>query len=344
MCLYVGKKVALVAKKDITVYKFLKPSTIDSEWKSPCQNTPVELNKVMKPARKSKEVFETSCHKYQINGGVIHACLITNMDDRFGGCTCFEATIKKGTTYYVQDDFIDIAAEEIYISDKKVEGDTVSPNIKEICDDYMDALGDLREFTNKDGIKIGYLYLTNGTYVSPKDTFEQDDVIGIVAFFDKNDNPIVTALEDVSLPWLTQYDMRNKIQSDIKDTEKDFDGKKHTADIASSKDYDKDKFKAIAYCLDYDAGGKTKKGEWYLGATGEMIEMAKNLGVINATIIYTGIGSVIRANWTWTSSEVSYGHIPIVWYCRLEDGICDYCYYRYDEYQVRPCAAFINEA
>ena len=342
MCLYVGNRVALVAKKDITVYKYLNKN--GDSYTTACRETPINLNEVLKPDTETENPQRECYNKYCIDGGAIHACL-TTIDSGFN-CYCVKAIIKAGTTYYVQDDFMQVAAKELFITDEEVTDNVTTPDMKSICEDYMNAVLQDDKYINKDGVHIGDFCLSNKTYVNPLTAFDHDDAIGIVAYFDDNDNPVVLALDEEYLPWLTQYSMKNKVCSDISgsNTIKDFNGKKHTYDIATSKDYDPEKFKAVAYCTKYKTKG-TKEGDWYLGAIGECIKVAQNMGILNASMLYAECGETIKMNWMWSSSEVTWGGSSYAWICNLDDGICyGYCGDRDGKDEVRPFSAFINGA
>ena len=338
MCLYVGNKTALIAKKDITVYKYVEERS--SGYVTACRNTKVKTNETLVP---DTELEIRDCYrKYCIEGGAIHACL-TTIDSGFN-CTCLKAIIKKGTEYHVQDDFKEIAAKELYITDEVVTEKVTTPDFKSVLEDYLSAVMNDESFTNKDGVKVGYYALSDKTFVSPLEGFDHSKAIGIVAFFDKDDEPVIVSLDEEHLPWLTEYSMKNKVCSKIEKPDNDFDGKKHTYDIAASKDYDPDKFKAVAYCVNYKTNG-TEKGDWYLGSVGEMINVAKNVAIINLSISYTGVGTPLKMEWAWTSSERTWDGHSYACYCILINGDCDgYYNYRDDEFCVRPLSAFINGA
>jgi hypothetical protein len=342
MCLYIGKSLPLVAKKDITVYKYVNES--DGNYKTPYQDTPVTLNKTLVANRVNYLCKELYNGKHSISEGAIHACLSTKSGKM--GYVALKAVIKKGTTFYVQDDFKEIAAKELYITDEVVTVKVTTPDFNCILEDYLSDVMNDKSFANKDGVKVGYYALSDKTFVSPLSEFDHSKAIGVIAFFDKDDEPVIVSLDEEHLPWLTEYYMKNKVQSDINydDTVDDFDGRKHTIDIVNSEDYDPEKFKAVAYCSEYKTNG-TEKGDWYLGATGEITKVAQNMGIINAAIQYTGVGEPLKFEWMWTSSERTWNGDSCAWDCYLNVGDCNYYYGgRYYDYCVRPLSAFINEA
>ena len=123
----------------------------------------------------------------------------------------------------------------------------------------------------------------------------------------------------------------------------DFDGYKHTYDIANAADYNADLFKAIDYCINYSTEG-TNKGDWHLGATGEMFAIAKNLIFINTAIMLVGIGETLNLKWYWTSSQYYDGQYIYSWYVTLDDGNSGMRGCRDYKHQVLPLLAFTKQA
>ena len=342
MCLYIGKNLPLVAEKDIIVYKYVDGD--NGKYRTPYQDTPVTLNKTLVADHVSEPCEEMYNGKHAIGAGAIHACLTTK--DKDMGSVVLKAIVKAGTKFYVQDDFTEIAATELFITDEEIISEIDSPDLMDVVKLYIETARKVKENSNSNGIFIGDFCLSNKTYVSPLSDFNQKDVIGVVAYFDGENNPVIISLEEVRLPWLTNSSMNNKVCSNIDSDKKtdDLNGKKHTYDIAASKDYDPDKFKAVAYCTNYQTKG-TKEGDWYLGAIGECIKVAQNMGTINASIILKGVGDIITFSYMWSSSEVTWGGSSCAWGCYLDDGHCyNYCNHRDNKGLVRPFSAFINGA
>ena len=339
MCLYIGNKKPMVAKKDIVVYKYVGGS--EGNYETPFQNTPVKVNALMVAEGGNGNIAKENYEKYVINGGAIHACTSSN-DSDFVGNTCLKAIIKEGTEFWVQDDFKQVAARSLYITDEVVEEEETS-DFKDI---YVSILESAEE--HKDGLKVGHFLLSDKTYASPLSEFDHSKAIAVVMGFNpEDDSPIHVALDETYLPFLTQYNYANSCQSDIRnreDLKNDFDGYKHTYDIANAKDYKADLFKAIDYCINYSTEG-TNKGDWHLGAGGESIMLAQNLAIVNASMLLTGIGTPISINWVWTSSQLRDGQVACSWYVCLYDGYSDdYWLIRDYKRQVRPLLAFIKQA
>lgn len=343
MCLYIGKNLPLVAEKDIVVYKYVDADYADGDngkYITPCQDTPVIVNETLVADYVSEPCKEMHNGKHSIGAGAIHACLTTK--EKYMGSVVLKAIVKAGTKFYVEDDFTEIAATELFITDEKVIPEIDSPDLMDVVKLYIETARKVKENSNEDGIHIGDFCLSNKTYVSPLSDFNKEDAIGVVSYFDDENNPVIISLEDACLPWLTNSNMNNKTCSNIDNGEKtnDLNGKKHTYDIAASEDYDPDKFKAVAYCANYQTKG-TKKGDWYLGAIGECIKVAQNMGIMNASIILKGIGDIITLSYMWSSSEVMLGGDSFAWGCDLCNGRCyEHFGYRCYNSKVRPFLCF----
>lgn len=353
MCLITGNKIALVAEKDITVYKeleicyVLSPSNF--KWQTPWTYTPVELNQTMYP-NSLENIHSEKDGKYAIYGGAIHAHIMINgVTQRVFSSFSryFKAIIKAGTTYYVHDDFKQIAAKELFITDQIIEKDfqdaLTTPDMNQIYRDYLKATFNNPEYCNSEGVFVGFFKLSDGTYANPLEEFNHDKAIGIVGFI-HNDTPVVASLTPKLLPWLTDTYIDYEAQSSttIDNYKKDMEGKKHTFDISHLKEYDPTKFKAIDYCLKYKTDN-TEEGDWYLGSIGEMIKLAQNVGIINSAIKYTGVGKTIRLKKNWTSSELEFDDGPYTYQCDMLYG--DYSYLKNckecNKY-VRPLTKKIN--
>jgi hypothetical protein len=132
---------------------------------------------------------------------------------------------------------------------------------------------------------------------------------------------------------------------------KDFEGYKHTYDIANADDYNADLFKAVDYCINYSTEG-TNKGDWYLGAGGEIIMLAQNLDIVNASMLLTNIGTPITFDSFWTSSQCRAEQIiwqgvwqgVCSWAVRMDDCFSSiYWNSWFYDFQVRPFLAFNNK-
>ena len=55
--------------------------------------------------------------------------------------------------------------------------------------------------SNGDNIKIGYYRLSNDNFVNPFE-YKEGTIIGVVAYFDSNDNPVCIGINFKILPWM----------------------------------------------------------------------------------------------------------------------------------------------
>lgn len=329
MCLYIGYKKPFVAKKDITVYKY-----VIKKWRkyyTAFLAYPVNTNEVMKDD-KNGEVVLNSYNKYCIEGGAIHACT-TTFDNGFDDNICLKAIIRKGTEFYIQDDLKQVAAKELYITDEEVT-DKRSTDLTEYLED---AIKNTK--SGNDDVNVGYYLLSNGNFVNPFE-YKEGTIIGVVAFFDKNGNPISIGVNFKKLPWLKRP-FNNKISSDISydDRVEDMDGMRHTKDILNSKDYDPNNFAAVEYCRNYSTEG-TKPGDWYMPAIGECAKIAQNMLIINMSLSKAGLAT-FDLSYLWSSSERGVWSGSYTWICFVGDGGCGYHYdNRESALFVCPCLAF----
>lgn len=310
MCLYIGYKKPFVAKSDITVYKYVSKN--NGKYYTACRDYPVNTNKVIK-SDKNGEIVLNSYNKYRIKGGAIHACT-TTFDNWFDDNICLRAVIRKGTEFYIQDDLKQVAAKELYITDEEVT-DKRSTDLTEYLEDAIKNTE-----SGNDGVKVGYYRLSNGNFVNPFE-YKEGTIIGVVAFFDKNGNPISIGVNFKKLPWLKRP-FNNKISSDISydDIVEDMDGMKHTKVILNSKDYDPDNFAAVEYCRNYSTEG-TKPGDWYMPAIGECVKIAQNMLIINMSLSKAEFAT-FDLSYLWSSSECGVWSDSCAWRCRVDDGYC----------------------
>ena len=315
MCLHVGYKKPFVAKSDITVYKYVNKN--GGKYYTACREYPVNTNEVMK-AEEIDNILLNNYNKYCIEGGAIHACT-TTFDNGFNYDICLRAVIRKGTEFYIQDDLKQVAAKELYITDEEVT-DKRSTDLTEY---FEDAIKNAESGNN--GVKVGYYRLSNGNFVNPFE-YKEGTIIGVVAFFDKNGNPVSIGVNFKKLPWMKRP-FHNEISSNIlyDKTAEDMDGMKHTKDILNSKDYDPDNFAAVEYCRNYSTEG-TKPGDWYMPAIGECVKIAQNILIINMSLSKAGFDTIYFSYWFWSSSECSGWTASSVWSCHMSEGSCDGCY------------------
>ena len=313
MCLYLREKQPRVAKKDITVLKYVR--VCDEGIFSPSQNTKIHVNEVMTASPKKEDIkfFGTDLlgnDVYSLNGGAIHAKLIKGGFPRSEGR---KAIIPAGTEYWVSLVGDEIAARSMIVTDINwdKEGNKVSESL------FEEMLENAPEIN---GIRIGDYLLENGEYTRPQKGLPEDKVVGIVVGF-HGGKPLIAALTFFNC----FYDSLNN--SKIKepyittiDAIKAFNGRSITKKYKEgSRD---DRFEAFEACINYR---KDKDEEWYFGAAGEVITMIDNCIYLNAAHQITGLGFIIGDEWYKSCSECTYEDS---WDCRLYDSrlFCDWRY------------------
>ena len=282
MCLIVsGKGNKFIAKKDIIVYKQLGESSYG--YVTPHQNFPVKLNSEIVP--KGKIELRSYGSKQCLDRGAIHAYAIIPRPGIY-----FEAIIKKGTEFWIQDDLTQIAAEKLYLTDKEAFYKHSKPT------DFSDYF--------KEGVDV---YLKDGRRCKITDSFDKKDVIGVYGY----DNQVI-ALEYKELP-LFNEELPNEISKNnfieenscnrselITKLEKDLDGYGNTKQLKALGI----KSDALDYC---EKLGK----DWYIPSSGELKKVFKNQLRINITLQYLGKPQ-IDFRWFWSSTLRSPQY---AWYC-----------------------------
>jgi hypothetical protein len=269
MCLVVSNKNNMfIAKKDIIVYKQLEESY--DGFVTPRQNFPVKLNSEIIP--KGKIELRSFGSKQCLDRGAIHAYTIISDSEIY-----FEAIIKKGTKFWIQDDLTQIAAEKLYLTDKRVSTEDYKPT------DFSDYL--------EEGVDV---YLKDGRRCKLTDSFDKKDVLGIYGY----DNQVI-ALEYKCLT-LSEEELPNEISKNnfietnnsdvINKLEKDLDGYGNTKQLKSLGI----KSEALDYC-------EGLRKDWYIPASGELKKLFKNQLRINITLQYLG-KPILDFTWFWSST------------------------------------------
>ena len=273
MCLIVsGKGNKFIAKKDIIVYKQLGGGSFCG-YVTSHQNFPVKLNSEIVP--KGKIELRSYGSKQCLDRGAIHAYAIIPVPGIY-----FEAIIKKGTEFWIQDDLTQIAAEKLYLTDKKAFYEHSKPT------DFSDYL--------KEGVDV---YLKDGRRCKITDSFDKKDVIGVYGY----DNQVIALKYKYSrffneeLP--NEISKNNFIEENscnrselITKLEKDLDGYGNTKQLKSLGI----KSDALDYC---ESLGKN----WYIPSSGELKKVFKNQLRINITLQYLGMPQ-IDFRWFWSST------------------------------------------
>lgn len=306
MCLLTGIK-KLVAKEDIICYKVLKNNS-NGTYVTPCRDTKAELN---------KEIIADNCsieynERYNsVGGGFIHALLI--VEDKHGGfgsdCIVFEAVIPAGTEFFVTESFDRICARKMFITDKVVEKSDNKTSIDIIAESIIDAYPQNIE---NDGVAIGDFCMTddnvNKMYIHRSDyTPEMDDnIIGVVGLFNEDGKPVTISRDEVDKAWCTLYygecPLINDSVSYFGDAyKKSLNGKELTENVLKSKHYKAKNYPMFQYIANFKTKG-SKKGDWYVGAIGELVKLAENTALINVSLRMLN-GATLLSSWLWSSSE-----------------------------------------
>jgi len=306
MCLTTNIKL-MVAKNDITCYKVLR-SCDNGSYVTPYQGTSAKLNKTLKAGN------NRAYSKYgsnNIEDGFIHALLIVK-DATFGfdeNCKVFVSTIPAGTEFYVSDNFSEICARKIFITDKVVDKADGRESIGCIMNMLRD---DYRQTIEQGKVSIGDFCVVqpdgNKKYIHRDEyTAEIDkDIIGVVGFYDENDNPVVISRESSVQRWCTlEWGKRPLINNAVsyETYDKSLNGKKLTENILKSKYYKPEKYPIFKYISEYKTKG-TKSGDWYVGAVGELKKMLENNIFINLSLFLLD-GASLLDSYYWSSSECS---------------------------------------
>ena len=313
MCLSLREKQPRVAKKDITVLKYVR--VCDNFITSPYRHNKIPVNEVMTAYPKKEEIdfFGIDLlgnNSYYLSGGAIHAKLIKDGLSEF---ECRKAIIPAGTEYWVSVYGDEIAARSMIVTD--INWDTGDNKVSESL--FEEILENAPEIND---VRIGDYLLENGNYTRPRKGLSEDKVVGIVAGFHEG-KPLIIALKY----FICAYDRLNNSRIEehynmSKDAIKAFNGRSITKKYKEgSRCYI---FEAFEACINYR---KDKDEEWYFGAAGEVATMINNCIYLNAAHQITGLGFIIGGEWYKSCSECTYEDS---FDCRLYDSrlFCDWRY------------------
>lgn len=291
MCLYIGSKSKFVAKHDIIVYKKLS-KIFEEIWVTPNRMWPIEFNKVLIPEGVARE--KDYGYKYVIEEGAIHA--YTASPNSKKACEeFFVAKIPVGTTFWLQEDLSEVAAEKMIITTEHPE-----PNERLDLSDYYHL-----------GVDV---YLKNGSRAKNDESFNFSEVIGLFAI----DNKVIsTKIEREIFSNNTLVDPKNEYPylDDFEIASKDMNGYTNTKSLEKHLT----NHPAIDICK--------KLGEdWYIPALGELRRTFSNLLCINLTLRKLNLPIIEEYRWFWSSSVKTKKY---VWSSRnsSSDGFCNKDHY-----------------
>ena len=318
----------MVAKRDIKCFKVLRKSG-SNNYATPSVGTKVKLNEMLIADQQNIKYNEEGYNS--ISGGFIHALLA--FDEKGGGwgndCIVFKATIPAGTEFFVADDFHQICARQMFISDNKA---TVAEGKKPDYYALAIAIDEANEQTIEDGkVAIGDFYVVqqdgSKKYIHRSEfTQEMDDnVIGVVGFFNEDGTPVTISRDEVDKAWCTlDWGKRPLINKEVRNYEQSLNGKLLTENILKSEHYKPTKYPMFKYISGYKTKG-TKVGDWYVGAIGELKKMSRNTMQINISLMMLK-GATLLYYWLWSSSEYDSNN---AWGLYPSSGIV-YDYGKYD--------------
>ena len=259
MCLCTKNIKAYIAKEDIKVFKILRKE--GQGYKTPYQNKEVVLGSVMKPdngvEHKKGNYGYNNC-TLCVEGGFIHAVTRTKLYDKDKvedeNYIVVECYIPKGTEFYFSDDFIEVAAKELYLSDKIVDNNSGLSNeeMQNLLLSYP-----IESLISKDKVSVGWLMLDDRTFVHPS-LFNKDKMkpIGIVCEIVGNEYKIMS-LNQTMDRWSNDYIKVEGLENLEKEDEiyADTKGKEHCEIISRCKEYKTGIFPAVEWCLNYVTNG-----------------------------------------------------------------------------------------
>ena len=242
MCLFIREKKPRIAKKDITVVKYVKLR--DNDIITPYQNTIIPVNEVMTASPKQVDIkfFDTDKlgnNVYSLGEGAIHAKLIKDGLSEF---ECRKAIIPAGTEYWVSVKGDEVAARSMIITD--INWDNGDNKVSESL--FEEILENAPEIND---VRIGDYLLENGNYTRPRKGLSEDNVVGIVAGFHEG-KPLIIALKY----FICAYDRLNNSRIEehynmSKDAIKAFNGRSITKKYKEgSRCYI---FEAFEACINY---------------------------------------------------------------------------------------------
>lgn len=347
MCLYSYNIKPFVCDKDIVVYKLLKVN--DNKFKTFYQNTSVSVDEVIKANGTLPEIpLDYSDNK--IGKGVIHAYIRNNIKDIIYDNGVFaKSVIKAGTPFFVQFDMEEVATRELFISseiinciniDNKI--DEITSNLKETHEIIYKLMRE--QIVGKDGVKVGDVLLSDRkTFVTPENIAKDMSIIGVVGFINNDGIPHIISLYQEEKRWAKDYSNPiNIVNNYNNEVCNDFNGKKYTKNLFKKYSDRLDDLTALEYCVSYSTEG-TKKGDWVLDSSGEVLQVIRNAYIINVTIDKINmVNSNIKADkivfgtYYWASAERSSSY---AWVCYTGNAKCYGWYSKWHSRYVRPSLA-----
>ena len=347
MCLYSQNIKPLVADTDIVVYKHLKNAkkAYDGNVHTPHQDTQVTLGQKFVAKGKLPKLPENYSNN-EIGEGVIHAYIDkATAKSYLSQGEIVKAVIKAGTRFFVQFDMTEIAATEIVLDDDfQTYSEEIVKEIEDNLDNTINVIYKLlREQNTHNGVSVGDYVLSDKSIVAPDALTKNMDVIGIISFFTKDGTPNVTALKQTNCIWGRMTDSAVNVVNSREKSVEDFNGADYTKKLYETYKDSLDDFPALKYCVEYETKG-TKKGDWVLGSSGEVLQTVRNAYLINRSIEKLNevkgdcgyaVEVIIGTNY-WASAEYN---STTAWYCNTLYAYCSNLNFKWDNIYVRPSLA-----
>ena len=346
MCLYSYNIKPFVCDKDIVVYKLLKVN--DNKFKTFYQNTSVSVDEVIKANGTLPEI-PLDYSNNNIGKGVIHAYIRNNIkDDIYDDRVFAKSVIKAGTPFFVQFDMEEVAARELFISSEIIGRNNIDNKIDEITSNLKETHEIIyklmrEQIVGKDGVKVGDVLLSDRkTFVTPENITKDMSIIGVVGFINNDGIPHIISLYQEEKRWAEDHSIPINRVNTYNEACNDFNGKKYTKNLFKKYSDRLDDFPALEYCVSYSTEG-TKKGDWVLDSSGEVLQVIRNAYIINVTIDKINmVNSNIKADKIvfgtnyWASAEMSSWY---AWYCYTGYAHCYGLYAKWRSGYVRPSLA-----
>lgn len=297
MCLITKQKEPLVANRNIKVYKHVYINANEKTVVSSCRGVQIKLNADFIPNRSTVDIV-SGIVGFEINGGVIHACLYPD----YSRGRCFIAYIPKGTEYWLGLEGTTVCAKKLHVTNQEVTPDNFTGMDEKLATQLYSEAPNFNDVTvgcflvkNTDGRKM---------FVSPirvNDRFV-DSIIGIVVGFTPENKPIIASheyyLRSTEIDNHCNSSLYNKYLSE-EEARKDFNGYKNFKGWKSVCEGNPTRFNAYAQVTAFGE-------EYYVPALGEMKCMLENIKYIAAGFTLAGRNCpVSMIGWYWTSSECS---------------------------------------
>jgi hypothetical protein len=203
-------------------------------------------------------------------------------------------------------------------------------------ENVLDEIINEKEETLRSSVNIGDVVMKDYSIIKPNEVKDKlDEVFGVVFYVNGSDIRFM-AIEksEDSLMFKTENTSVSKrlpLYENIRDAKKDMNGKMNSEIIKDARDFTKEKYPSMGYCMDYNRFG-FDKGKWYLPSIGELEQIYDSKAELNKTLKILGEEEI--TNGWYTSSSGSCANWS--WWFGMYTGNVDN-YYKNDFGSVYPC-------